>query len=554
MTDITSVEKTNFIRKIIEEDLESQKHQQIVTRFPPEPNGFLHIGHAKSICLNFSLANDFNGTCHLRFDDTNPNKECSSYIEAIQNDVRWLGFDWQHHLYHASHYFEELYQKAIHLIKNGHAYVDDLSSDLMREYRGTLSEPGKDSPNRNRPIEDNLALFQRMKAGDFEDGQYTLRAKIDMQSGNINLRDPVIYRIMHVSHHQTQDQWCIYPMYDFTHALSDAIEGITHSLCTLEFQDHRPLYDWFVEHCAMPNQPRQIEFSRLNLNYTVTSKRKLKQLIDEQKVSGWDDPRLPTLSGLRRRGYTAQSIRQFCHDIGISKQDSIIDIGQLEATLRNDLNHNAPRKMVVLKPLKITITNYESNDEKLNLPNHPQRPELGQRQIPFAKHLFIEQDDFAEIPPPKFHRLSPGKEVRLMNAYVIYCDKVIKNSAGEVIELECTYLPETLGGKKPNHGKKVKGIIHWLPVEASIDAEVRLYDRLFLEANPASHDDLMASLNPESLEIMTDAKVEASLADAAPEDAYQFNRLGYFCADQFDHNQQRLVFNRSVSLRETWQQ
>ncbi|HAG61737.1 MAG: glutamine--tRNA ligase [Legionellales bacterium] len=553
MTEQSIAEKTNFIRKIIEEDLNTGKHTTITTRFPPEPNGFLHIGHAKSICLNFSLAQDFSGTCHLRFDDTNPNKECDSYIQAIKEDIQWLGFDWKDHLYHASHYFEQLYQLAIHLIQSGLAYVDDLSAEAMKEFRGSLTQPGKNSPSRERSIEDNLDLFKRMKAGEFKEGKYTLRAKIDMQSGNVNLRDPVMYRIMYVSHHQTKDAWCIYPMYDFTHALSDAIEGITHSLCTLEFQDHRPLYDWFIQHCNMPNQPRQIEFSRLNLNYTVTSKRKLKQLIDEHHVAGWNDPRLPTLSGLRRRGYTPHAIREFCQRIGISKQDSIIDIGQLEQTLRDDLNHNAMRKMAILSPLKVIITNYDQEHEMLMLSNHPQRPECGKRSVPFSNTLYIDHDDFMETPPPKYHRLSPGNEVRLMNAYVIRCDEVVKNTEGQVIELRCSYAPETLGGKKPHHGKKVKGIIHWLSAEQALDAEIRLYDRLFLTPNPGATNDLVEFINPDSLTVIKQAKVEASLAEAQPETAFQFNRVGYFCADQFDHNSTQLVFNRSVSLRETWQ-
>jgi glutaminyl-tRNA synthetase len=551
MTEKPTTERSNFIRKIIQEDLASGKHSNIVTRFPPEPNGFLHIGHAKSICLNFSLAAEFNGTCHLRFDDTNPNKECSSYIEAIQKDIQWLGFNWGKNLYHASHYFDQLYHLAIQLIESGNAYVDDLPADKMREMRGTLTEPGQECPARNRPAAESLDLFKRMHDGEFEEGKYTLRAKIDMSSGNINLRDPVIYRILNVTHHQTGEHWCIYPMYDFTHALSDAIEGITHSLCTLEFQDHRPLYDWFVTHCKMPHQPRQIEFSRLNINHTITSKRKLKQLIDEHVVTTWDDPRLPTLSGLRRRGYTPESIKNFCETVGISKQDSIIDISLLEESLRNTLNISTPRKMAVLHPIKVIITNYDQEPQQLTLSNHPQNPEFGTRPIPFTKTLYIESDDFMEVPPPKYHRLSPGKEVRLMNAYVIRCDTVIKDDEGNVTELHCSYDPDTFGGKKPKHGGKVKGIIHWLSTEHAINAEVRLYNRLFLAENPAADTDILNSVNPDSLEVVLQAKVEASLGDAQPELSFQFNRLGYFCADQFDHNKANLVFNRSVSLRQT---
>ncbi|MBV52450.1 MAG: glutamine--tRNA ligase [Coxiellaceae bacterium] len=553
MTENSPTEKTNFIKKIITQDLESGKHTTIVTRFPPEPNGYLHIGHAKSICLNFSLAKEFNGICHLRFDDTNPNKECDSYITAIMDDVRWLGFDWQHHQYHASHYFDIFYEQAVKLIQAGHAYVDDLTPEAMRQMRGTLTEVGKVSPSRSRPIDDSLDLFQRMKAGEFKEGQYTLRAKIDMEAGNINLRDPVIYRIMHTHHHQTQEEWCIYPMYDFAHALSDATEGITHSLCTLEFQDHRPLYDWFIKHCNMPQHPQQIEFSRLNLNFTVTSKRKLKELIDENHVDGWDDPRLPTLTGLRRRGYTPQAIRQFCERIGISKQDSIIDVSQLEQTLREDLNQSAARRMAVLRPLKVTLTNYDKAQEILSISNHPQRPDYGTRDVIFTKTLYIDRDDFMEVPPPKYHRLSPGKEVRLMNAYVIQCDEVIKDDSGHIIELKCRYASETLGGKKPHHGKKVKGIIHWVSADHAIDAEVRLYDRLFSCENPGAEKNLTDSINPESLEVIHTAKLEPSLQKAEPENTFQFNRVGYFCADRYKHTSTQLVFNRSVSLRENWQ-
>lgn len=552
MTDTPPTERTHFIRNIIKSDLADKKHTSITTRFPPEPNGYLHIGHAKSICLNFSLAEEFNGTCHLRFDDTNPTKECHTYADAIQADVRWLGFDWGQHQYHTSSYFEQLHQLAIQLIKDDKAYVDNLSPEKMRALRGTLKQPGTNSPSRNRPMEESLALFEQMYRGQTAEGEYTLRAKIDMASSNINLRDPVIFRSLHTAHHQTGENWCIYPMYDFAHALSDAIEGITHSLCTLEFQDHRPLYDWFVQHCKMPNQPRQIEFSRLNLSHTITSKRKLKQLVDQGIVSGWDDPRLPTISGLRRRGYTPQSIRQFCEAIGISKQDSVIDMSLLEDALRNDLNTSAPRRMAILDPIKLTITNLAEPLIELTVSQHPQNEALGKRTLPFSNTLWIERDDFMENPPSKFHRLSPGKEVRLMHAYVIRCDEVIKDTDGTITELRCTYDPDTLGGKKPLDGRKVKGTIHWVSVAHCIDATVRLYDRLFLSPNPGSLDDILDDINPDSLQVISRAKIEASLSNAKPEDAFQFNRLGYYCADRFDHNDNQPVFNRCTSLRQTW--
>lgn len=551
--DIDKSHKTNFIRNIIDEDLESQKHKDIVVRFPPEPNGFLHIGHAKSICLNFGVANDYQGTCHLRFDDTNPEKEEQRYIDSIKEDVKWLGFDWQSHLYHTSDYFEQLYQFAVKLIQNGDAYIDDLSSEAMREYRGTLTTPGKNSPNRERPAAESLELFERMRAGEFEEGRYTLRAKIDMASGNINMRDPIIYRIMKASHPRTGNDWCIYPMYDFAHALSDAIESITHSLCTLEFQDHRPLYDWCIEKCETPSQPRQIEFSRLNLNYTITSKRKLKQLVDDQHVNGWDDPRLPTISGLRRRGFTARALRQFCDYVGISKQDSIIDMSILEETIRSDLNQHAIRRMAVLKPLKVIITNFpEGETEILNVANHPQDESRGEREVPFSREIWIDQDDFMLDPPSKFFRLKPGGRVRLRCAYVITCDEVIKDDSGAVIELRCTYEAGTLGGKKPADGKKVKGIIHWLSCAHAKNATVHLYDRLFLDENPAALEDFTTALNPHSLETLSDAKIEAIAANALPNEAFQFTRLGYFCADEKEHSADHPVFNRVVGLRDTW--
>jgi glutaminyl-tRNA synthetase len=552
MTTEQPIERTNFIRNIIKEDLKNNKHKEIITRFPPEPNGFLHIGHAKAICLNFSLAKEFNGTCHLRFDDTNPNNECDSYAKAIEADITWLGFSWGKHLHHTSSYFNNLYQLAIKLIQDGKAYIDDLSAEEMREHRGTLKLPGKNSPSRDREIEESLTIFNEMYAGKTKEGAYTLRAKIDMAASNINMRDPVIFRSLHTSHHKAGDSWFIYPMYDFAHAISDAIEGITHSLCTLEFQDHRPLYNWFVENCAMEHAPRQIEFSRLNLNYTITSKRKLKQLIDNNIVAGWDDPRLPTISGLRRRGYTPQSIKQFCEIIGISKQDSIIDVGILEDSLRNDLNITAQRRMAVLNPIKVIITNFTQDVENLTVSNHPQQEELGTRTLAFTKNIWIEQDDFLEEPIAKFHRLSPGKEVRLMNAYVIKCNEVVKDSSGEITELHCTYDPDTLGGKKPKDGRKIKGTIHWVSIDHAINAEVRLYDRLFLTENPAADEDILANINKDSLQIISNAKLEASLDNTSAEQTFQFNRLGYYCSDLHHHSSDHPVFNRCTSLRQTW--
>lgn len=541
---------TNFIRKIIDEDIANGKNSgKVVTRFPPEPNGYPHIGHAKAILINFGIAHDYNGTFHLRFDDTNPCNESDEYKTAIKRDVQWLGADWNENQFAASDYFDELYQRAVRLIKAGKAYVCGLSAEQVREYRGTLTEPGKNSPDRDRSVEENLDLFERMKNGEFEDGSYQLRAKIDMSSGNINLRDPGIYRIRKVTHHNTGDDWCIYPIYDFAHSISDAIEGITHSLCSLEFQDHRPLYNWFVENCEMEHQPQQIEFSRLNLNYTITSKRKLKALVEGGHVTGWDDPRMPTLSGCRRRGYTPASIQHFVAQLGVSKQDSITDMALLEEALRNDLNPSVERRMAVVKPLKVVLTNYPENQvETLNLSNHPQNPDMGKREVPFGRTIYIEQDDFMLDPPAKFYRLGPGKSARLINAYVIQCNEVIQDENGNVTELRCTYLPETLGGKKPEDGRKVKGFIHWLSAEHAVPAEMRLYDRLFSVENPAAEDDFIAHLNPNSLEV-SQGFVEPCLAQAETAESFQFNRLGYFCADSEDHSTEKPVFNRSVSLR-----
>lgn len=552
MNDTVTKSSSNFIRKIIEDDLASGKHQQIVTRFPPEPNGYLHIGHAKSICLNFGLSRDYHGPCHLRFDDTNPDKEDQEYVSAIESDVSWLGFDWGKHLYHTSDYFEQLYQLAIKLIKDGKAYVDSLSAEQMREHRGTLTSAGKPSPDRERPIAENLDLFERMKQGEFPEGKYTLRAKIDMNAGNINLRDPAIYRIRKVAHQRSGENWCIYPMYDFSHALSDAIEGITHSLCTLEFQDHRPLYDWFVDNCEMPHKPRQIEFSRLNLNYTVTSKRKLKQLVDEKLVAGWDDPRMPTLCGLRRRGVPPEAIVSFCEKIGISKQDSIIDLSVLEETIRDQLNQSAPRATAVLKPVKVIIDNYpENHTETINVAVHPQDSTMGRRDITFGREIYIDADDFMEFPDKGFFRLSPETPVRLRNAYVIYCKQIIKNADGEVIELHCEYDKDTLGGKKPQDGRKVKGIIHWIYCSAAKDALIHVYDRLFNHPDPASTEDFTAQINPDSLSTYH-GKIEAELAKAIPEGRFQFNRVGYFAADIKQHSTQNPVFNQIVPLKQTW--
>jgi glutaminyl-tRNA synthetase len=544
---------TNFIRTLIDQDLASGKHRTVITRFPPEPNGYLHIGHAKSICLNFGLARHYRGRCHLRFDDTNPVKEEQEYIDAIKADVRWLGFDWGTHEYYASDYFERLYGFAERLVEKGLAYVCDLTAEQIREYRGTLTAPGKESPYRNRAVAENLDLLRRMRAGEFPDGTRVLRAKIDMAAANLNLRDPVLYRILHATHHRTGDVWCLYPMYDFAHGQSDSLEGITHSICTLEFEDHRPLYDWLCEALAI-YRPQQIEFARLNLTYTVMSKRRLLELVNEGHVAGWDDPRMPTLSGMRRRGYPAAAIRSFCERIGVGKSDSVIDMSVLEDCVREELDRTAPRAMGVLHPLKVVITNYpQGAEETLTVPNHPKEPALGTRQLPFGRELYIEGDDFMEDPPGKYHRLAPGREVRLRYAYIIRCDEVIKDPAsGEIKELRCSYDPATGGGEAPD-GRKVKGIIHWVAAAGAVPAEVRLYDRLFAVANPTADKsrDYREQLNPAALEILSGALVEPGLAAALPGRSFQFERLGYFCADP-QSLPERPVFSRTVTLRDSW--
>lgn len=544
--------KTNFIRQIIDEDLASGKHTRIATRFPPEPNGYLHIGHAKSIVLNFGVAEDYQGTCNLRFDDTNPHKENMEFVDAITQDVRWLGYDWGDRLYFASDYFEQLCEFAVELIGKGLAYVCELNADQMRDYRGTLTEPGRESPYRSRPVQVNLDLFERMRSGEFPDGTLTLRAKIDMASPNLNMRDPVLYRIRHgVIHHQTGSEWCLYPMYDFTHPISDALEGITHSLCTLEFEDHRPLYDWAVDNVSVPCKPRQIEFSRLNLEYTVMSKRMLTQLVDEGFVEGWDDPRMPSVAGLRRRGYTPTAIREFCGRIGVTKSDNLVEMAMLESAIREDLDQNAPRAMAVLQPLKLVIESYpEGHTEELTLSNHPKDDSMGTRVVPFSREIFIDREDFLEEPVRGFKRLITGGEVRLRNAYVIRCDRVIKDEAGEVVELRCTHDPDTLG-KKPE-GRKVKGVIHWVSADHAVHAEVRLYDRLFAVPEPGSGGtDFLADLNPDSLRTLTHCVLEPNLAKAALGNRYQFEREGYFVVDK-DSHPEKLVFNRTVGLRDTW--
>ncbi|MCL5037381.1 MAG: glutamine--tRNA ligase/YqeY domain fusion protein [Chloroflexi bacterium] len=545
---------SDFIRDIITKDLKTDKWGgRVATRFPPEPNGYLHIGHAKSICLNFGVAAEFNGVCHLRFDDTNPVKEETEYIESIEEDVRWLGFDWGRHLYFASDYFGQMYEWAVQLVKDGKAYVCDLTPDEIREYRGTLTEPGKESPYRNRSIEENLDLFTRMRAGEFPDGSRTLRAKIDMTSPNLNMRDPIMYRILHAAHPHTGDMWCIYPMYDWAHGLEDSIEKITHSICTLEFEDHRPLYDWFLDALGVYH-PQQIEFARLNLTYTVMSKRRLLELVREKLVRGWDDPRMPTVSGLRRRGYTPESIRNFCAAIGVAKADSTVDVSMLEHSVREDLNKIARRVMAVLRPIRVVIENYpEDKTEELEAVNNPEDPGAGTRKVPFSKVLYIEQEDFIENPPKDFFRLAPGREVRLRYAYFIKCNDVIKDDNGNVIELRCTYDPETLGGKAPD-GRKVKATIHWLSAAHAIEGEVRLYDYLFTKENPddvVEGGDWKSNLNPGSLEVLSSARLEPSLAGAKPGDRFQFERLGYFCVDK-DSSDEKLVFNRTVTLRDTW--
>ena len=545
---------SNFIRHIIDGDLKANKNEgRVVTRFPPEPNGYLHIGHAKSICLNFGIARDYKGMCNLRFDDTNPHKENVEFIEAIKKDVKWLGFDWDDRLYFASDYFEKLYDYAVQLIKKGKAYVCDLNADQIREYRGTLTSPGKDSPYRDRSVAENLDLFARIRAGEFKDGEKVLRAKIDMASPNINLRDPTIYRIRHgIIHHQTGEAWCIYPMYDFTHCLSDAIEGITHSICTLEFEDHRPLYDWFLDELQTEHHPQQIEFSRLNLEYTVTSKRKLSALVEEGHVEGWDDPRMPTIAGMRRRGYTAAALREFCDRIGVTKSENFVEMGVLESCVRDDLNEQAPRRMAVLNPLKVVLTNYPAGQvEEMESANHPQNPDMGVRKIAFSGELYIDKDDFREEANKKFKRLVLGKEVRLRNAYVIRCDEVIKDAQGEIIELHCSYDAETLGANP--EGRKVKGVIHWVSAEHAIQAEVRLYDRLFNQPNPDSAEgDYHEHLNPDSLLTLTQCLLEPVLGEAKPGETYQFEREGYFCADLNLQRNGRPVFNRTATLRDTW--
>ena len=547
------VKSEHFIESIIREDLSNNKNDgRVHTRFPPEPNGFLHIGHAKSICLNFKMAKKFDGKCNLRFDDSNPAKEKQIYIDSIRNTVEWLGFDVETPFY-ASDYFDKLHDLAVELINTGKAYVCSLKAEEIREYRGTLTEPGKNSPYRDRSVEENLDLFGRMKAGEFEEGEHTLRAKIDMSSPNINLRDPIIYRIKKAPHPRTGDTWCIYPMYDFTHCISDALEGITHSLCSLEFEDHRPLYDWILDQVTVPCHPQQIEFARMNINFTVLSKRKLQRLVEENLVSGWDDPRLPTLEGMKRRGYTPAAIRNFCDVIGVSKKDSRIDMGLLESCLRDDLNEVAPRVMGIIRPLKVTIENYpDGQTESLEAKNHPQKEEMGTRQVSFSKHIWVEADDFMEDPPKKFFRLGPGREVRLRYAYLVTCKEVIKNEAGEVVELICTYDPETRGGNAPD-GRKVKGTIHWVNAEDCLDAEVRLYDRLFKDEDPEAGDgDFIDNLNPNSLEVLSHCKLEKSMADAEAEKVFQFERLGYFCKDAQDSTEEMPVFNRTVTLRDAW--
>ena len=553
--EIPSVAPANFLRQIVQSDLDAGKHAKIITRFPPEPNGYLHIGHAKAICVNFGLAKEFGGECHLRFDDTNPAKEDQEYIDAIESDVKWLGFEWSGAVRYASDYFDQLHDWAVELIKTGKAYVDDLSPDQAREYRGSLTEPGKNSPFRERAVAESLDLFARMKAGEFADGVRVLRAKIDMAAPNMNLRDPILYRIRHAHHHQTGDKWCIYPNYDFTHGQSDAIEGITHSICTLEFEDHRPLYEWFLANLPVPAQPRQYEFARLNLNYTITSKRKLKQLVDEQHVSGWDDPRMSTLSGYRRRGYTPASIRNFCDMTGVNRAGGLVDIGMLEFAIREDLDASAARAMCVLKPLKVVITNYpEDQVENLELARHPKQ-DMGVRQLPFAREIYIDAGDFEEVAPAGYKRLVPGGEARLRGSYVIRADEAIKDDSGNIVELRCSYDPETLG-KNPE-GRKVKGVIHWVPAAASIECEVRLYDRLFRSPQPEKAEDgagFLEDINPNSLQVLTGCRAEPSLAHAQLEERFQFEREGYFCVDLKDSKPGQPVFNRTVTLRDSWGQ
>jgi glutaminyl-tRNA synthetase len=546
---------SDFIRDIVAEDQTTNKHNgRVATRFPPEPNGYLHIGHAKSICLNFGVALENGGVCHLRFDDTNPTKEEVEYVESIKEDVRWLGFDWGEHLYYASDYFDQLYEYAMQLVREGRAYVDSLSPEEIRQYRGTLTEPGKDSPYRSRSIEENVVLFMGMREGKFKEGEHVLRAKIDMASPNINMRDPVLYRILHAEHHRTDDKWCIYPMYDFAHGLSDAIEGITHSICTLEFEDHRPLYDWCQEQLGV-YRCQQIEFARLNISHTMMSKRRLRQLVEDGHVNGWDDPRMPTLSAYRRRGYTPGAIRDFCDRLGVAKRDTMVDVSLLEHCLREDLNRNSPRVMAVLNPLKVVIDNYpEGQVEEFDAINNPEDPAMGARKVPFSREIYIERDDFREDPPRRFFRLSPGREVRLRYACYITCTDVVKDESGQVVEVHCTYDPESRGGSSPD-ARRVRGTLHWVSAAHAVDAEVRLYDRLFVTENPndvPAGSNFTDNLNPDSLETLTSCKLEPSLAGAAPGSRYQFERLGYFCADPVDSSQGNLVFNRTVPLRDSW--
>lgn len=542
---------SNFIRQIIDKDLADGKHTSVHTRFPPEPNGYLHIGHAKSICLNFGIAQDYQGQCNLRFDDTNPEKEDIEYVESIKKDVNWLGFEWDGEVCYSSNYFDKLYEYAIELINKGLAYVDELSPEQIREYRGTLTAPGKPSPYRDGPVEENLALFEKMRAGEFEEGKACLRAKIDMGSSFMVMRDPVIYRVRFATHHQTGDKWCIYPMYDFTHCISDALEGITHSICTLEFMDNRRLYDWVLDNITIDCRPHQYEFSRLNLEYTVMSKRKLNQLVTEKLVDGWDDPRIPTVSGLRRRGFTSASIREFCKRIGVTKQENMIEFGSLESCIRDDLNENAPRAMAVLDPVKIVIENFEEGAvETLTVANHPNKPEMGEREVPFTREVWIEREDFREEANKKYKRLVLGKEVRLRGAYVIKAERIEKDAEGNITTIFCTYDAETLG-KNPADGRKVKGVIHWVSADKALPAEIRMYDRLFTVPNPAAADDFAATINPESL-VVLNGFVEPSLANAEAETGYQFERMGYFCADSKDSSADNLVFNRTVGLRDTW--
>ena len=556
MTETTDSAGKDFIRQIIAADISSGKHDgRVTTRFPPEPNGFLHIGHVKSICLNFGVAAENHGQCFLRFDDTNPLKEDQDFVDAIIDNVHWLGFDWEDRLTHASDYFPDFFDCAVQLIKDGNAYVDSLSAEETRAYRGTLTEPGRNSPDRDRSVEENLDLFHRMRAGEFADGTYVLRARIDMGAPNMNLRDPTLYRIRRATHQRTGDDWCIYPMYDFAHTISDALEGITHSLCTLEFEDHRPLYEWILDHLALPSRPRQIEFSRLNVAFGITSKRKLADLVAEGRVSGWDDPRMPTVAGMRRRGYTPEALRNFCTKIGITKKDNVIEMSVLENSVREDLNERAPRAMAVLKPLKVVILNYpEGQTEQLPAANHPNRPELGSRDIPFGREIYIERDDFMEDPPRKFFRLRPDGEVRLRYAYIIKCVDVIKDADGEVVEVHCSYDPETRSGQEAAQ-RKVKGTIHWVSCAESGRVEVRLFDRLFTVADPASTRDgrdFHEFLNPDSLDIAANCRVEPALGDSRPGEFFQFERLGYFVADQVDSEPSKPVFNRIVTLRDSW--